>query len=381
MFKRALDLPALLRRKSFFLLGPRQTGKSTLLRLSFPSARYVDLLEADTFRELSAHPEKLRQSLLPRQKILIVDEIQKLSSLLDEIQILLDRDKRLRVVLTGSSARKLKHGHANLLGGRAWVCRLHPLVSPEVPEISLKDRANRGGLPPFILSRDYQRDIRGYIGTYLQEEIRAEGLARSIENFSRFLEVAGLASGEQVNFTAVASDAEAPARTVREHYQILKDTLVGDELPAYQKTARRKPASISKFCFFDVGVANILKRQTNIETGSAAFGGALENLIFNELRAYLDYHLLDDALSFWRTLPSGLEVDFIIGDKVAIEVKAKTSISPRDCRGLIAIAQERRWRRRIIVCLERRRRITDEGIEILPVEDFFSDLWNGAVAH
>ena len=341
----------------------------------------MDLLEADTFRELSAHPEKLRQSLLPRQKILIVDEIQKLSSLLDEIQILLDRDKRLRVVLTGSSARKLKRGHANLLGGRAWVCRLHPLVSPEVPEIPLKDRANRGGLPPFILSRDYQRDIRGYIGTYLQEEIRAEGLARSTENFSRFLEVAGLASGEQVNFTAVASDAEAPARTVRERYQILKDTLVGDELPAYQKTARRKPASISKFYFFDVGVANILKRQTNIETGSAAFGGALENLIFNELRAYLDYHLLDDALSFWRTLPSGLEVDFIIGDKVAIEVKAKTSISPRDCRGLIAIAQERRWRRRIIVCLERRRRITDEGIEILPVEDFFSDLWNGAVAH
>ena len=381
MFKRALNLPALLRRKSFFLLGPRQTGKSTLLRLSFPSARYVDLLEADTFRELSARPERLRQSLSPRQKILIVDEIQKLPSLLDEIQILLDRDKKLRVILTGSSARKLKRGHANLLGGRAWVCRLHPLVSPEVPEIPLEDRANRGGLPPFILSRDYQRDISGYIGTYLQEEIRAEGLARSIENFSRFLEVAGLAGGEQVNFTAVASDAEVPARTVREHYQILKDTLVGDELPAYQKTTRRKPAAVSKFYFFDVGVANILKRQKNIEMGSAAFGGALENLIFSELRAYLDYNLLDDALSFWRALPSGLEVDFIIGDKVVIEVKAKTSISPRDCRGLITIAQERRWRRRIVVCLERRRRVTDEGIEILPVKDFFSDLWIGAITH
>lgn len=379
MYKRALDLPALLRRKSFFLLGPRQTGKSTLLKSSFPDAHYVDLLEADTFRELSARPERLRLSLPPGRKVLIIDEIQKLPSLLDEVQLMLDRNKDLRAVLTGSSARKLKRGHANLLGGRAWICRLHPLASVETPGVDLSVRVNRGGLPPFLQSDDYAEELKAYVGTYLQEEIRAEGLSRSIENFSRFLETAGLASGEQLNFTAVASDAEVPARTVREHYQVLKDTLLGLEVPVYQKTLKRKPASIAKFYLFDTGVANVLKRQNGLRPGSAAFGAALEHLVLNELSAYMDYHRIDEPLTFWRTLPSGLEVDFVVGDQAAIEVKAKASLSARDYRGLLALGEERRWRRRIVVSLERRRRRTDEGVEVLPVEEFFTELWSGGI--
>ena len=202
-----------------------------------------DLLEADTFRELSARPESLRQTLDPRKRVLVVDEIQKLPLLLDEIQLLLDRNRHLRVVLTGSSARKLKRGAANLLGGRAWVSRLHPLVSPELGYGRLLERLERGGLPAVLDSAHPREDLKAYVGTYLREEIQAEGLTRSIHGFSRFLDVAGLMNGEQVNYTAVASDAGVPASTVREHYQILEDTLLGYQLPAYQKTASRKPVA------------------------------------------------------------------------------------------------------------------------------------------
>lgn len=235
MYKRIFNIRATVKQKSLFLFGPRQTGKSTLVRQSFPDAAYYDLLEADTFRELSARPEYLRQTLSPQQSLVIVDEIQKLPALLDEIQLLIERNKKLRVILTGSSARKLKRGAANLLGGRAWVCRLHPLVSAELDGQRLLDRLNRGSLPSIIDSEHYKEDLKAYVGTYLQEEIRAEGLTRSIENFSRFLEVAGLTSGEQINFSSVAADAGFPPRTVREHYQILEDTLVGHQLPAYQR--------------------------------------------------------------------------------------------------------------------------------------------------
>ncbi len=376
MFNRVVDLKSLISRKSFFLFGPRQTGKSSLLRHLFPEATYIDLLEADTFRQLTARPEILRQSLLPlRQTLLIVDEIQKLPPLLDEIQLLMDRNKALRVILTGSSARKLKRGNANLLGGRAWTCALHPLVSPELPEESLAQRINRGGLPAIYSSPDYQEELKAYVGTYLKEEVKAEGLTRSIEGFSRFLEVAGLSSGEQLNYTAVANDAQVPARTVREHYRILTDTLLGHELPAYQKTLRRKPVSTAKFYLFDIGVANVLKHQTSVEPGSSAFGHGLEHLIFLELKAYLDYERLDKPLTYWRSRQPQHEVDFVIGDDVAIEVKSKTVVSPADYNGLLILSEERTLKRRIVVCREPRPRRTDEGIDIMPVETFLKSLW------
>src|SRR5512139_2250812 len=184
MYTRVLDLPGLLGHRSMFLFGPRQTGKSTLVRASLPDAACYDLLEADTFRELSARPESLRQTLDPRQRVLVVAEIQKLPLLLDEIQLLLDRNRDLRVVLTGSSARKLKRGAANLLGGRAWMSRLHPLVFPEVGPGRLLDRLNRGGLPAVLDSAQPREDLKAYVGTYLREEIQAEGLTRSIHGFS-----------------------------------------------------------------------------------------------------------------------------------------------------------------------------------------------------
>lgn len=378
MYSRALDLRGIVKHKSIFLFGPRQTGKSTLVHQTFPEAAFYDLLEADTFRELSARPEYLRQTLSPQQTVVVVDEIQKLPVLLDEIQLMLERNKRLRAVLTGSSARKLKRGAANLLGGRAWVCRLHPLTSVEIGHQRLLDRLNRGSLPSIIDSEHYKEDLKAYVGTYLQEEIRAEGLARSIENFSRFLEVAGLISGEQINFSAVANDAGVPPRTVREHYQILEDTLVGFQLPAYQKTSKRKPVATAKFFFFDVGVANALKRIPAIEAGSDAYGRALEHLIFLELRSFLDYRRLDFELTYWRSR-SQFEVDFLLGDEIGIEVKSKSRVSSRDYKGLNVIAEEVGLKRKIVVCGEKMRRRADDGAEIMPPQEFLSELWSGNV--
>ena len=376
MYKRALDLRETVRHKSIFLFGPRQTGKSTLVRATFPDAAYYDLLEADTFRELSARPEYLRQTLKAEQSIVVVDEVQKLPALLDEIQLLLDRNKKLRFVLTGSSARKLKRGAANLLGGRAWICRLHPLVSIELDDSRLLDRLNRGSLPAIIDSEHYREDLKAYVGTYLREEIRAEGLTRSIENFSRFLEIAGLTSGEQINFAAVADDAGFPPRTVREHYQILEDTLVGHQIPAYQKTSKRKPVATAKFFFFDIGVANTLKRIQGIEAGSDTYGRALEHLVFLEVRAYLDYRRLDHELTYWRSR-SQFEVDFVVGDQLGVEVKSKARVSPRDYKGLLALGEEVKLKRKLVVCGEKQRRRADDGVEILPPGDFFRELWAG----
>lgn len=378
MYRRALDLGELVKHRSLFLFGPRQTGKSTLVRQTFSEAAIYDLLEADTFRELSARPEYLRQTLAPRQEIVVVDEIQKLPSLLDEVHLLIERNKKLRFILTGSSARKLKRGAANLLAGRAWICRLHPLVSAELNYERLLDRLNRGSLPAFLDSSHYQEDLKAYVGTYLREEIRAEGLTRTIENFSRFLEVAGLTNGEQINFASVAADAGVPPSTVREHYQVLEDTLVGHQLPAYQKTVKRKPVATAKFYFFDVGVANTLRRTGVVEEGSEAYGRALEHLIFLELRSYLDYHRLDEELTYWRSR-SQLEVDFVVGNNVAVEVKAKGRVSDRDYRGLIALDEEVRLKRKIVVCNEKRCRMTDSGVQILPVAQFLAELWAGEI--
>lgn len=378
MYSRALALRPLVEKRSLFLFGPRQTGKTTLLRHTFPDAHYVNLLEANTFRELSAFPESLRQTVSPRQRLVIVDEVQKLPSLLDEAQAMIDRNSRLRFIFTGSSARKLRAGRANLLAGRAWVARLHPLVSSEVPSASLTRRLNVGSLPAMLDSPHARDDLKAYVGLYLQEEIRAEGLVRSIEAFSRFLEVAALTNGELLNFTSVSNDAGVPARTVREHYQLLEDTLVGFQLPAFRQTRKRKPVATAKFFLFDVGVANALLKRGQIAPGSELYGRALEHLVFLELRAYLDHHRLDHELTFWRS-HTGFEVDFLLGDRVAIEVKATGRIAPRDLRGLNALAGEIPLKARIVVSTETRERRLDNGVVVWPVETFLRRLWAGDV--
>ncbi len=377
-YDRKLNINSILKHKSVFLLGPRQTGKSTLLQHLFPRAASYNLLRADTFRDLSSRPELLRQSLRPEDRLVIIDEIQKLPTLLDEVQFLIDHYPELRFVLTGSSARKLRRGNTNLLAGRAWTCHLHPLVSAELDFQRLLDRLNRGSLPAVIDSPLPQEDLKAYVGTYLQEEIRAEGLTRSIENFSRFLDTAGLTNGELVNFTQVANDAGLPPRTVREYYQILKDTLIGILIPPFQKTVKRKPVSTSKFFFFDVGVANYLMRRGEILPGSAEYGRALEHLVTLELRAFLDYSRIDLPLTFWRS-QSKLEVDLIVGDELAIEIKAKDKVTDGDLKGLRALAEEISLKNKIVVSMETWNRQTEDGILILGVEEFFRKLWSNSL--
>lgn len=376
MYDRTLELDRLVEVRSLFLLGPRQTGKSTLLRRTFPGARYVDLLEADTYRQLASRPEVLRQSLRDQERLVIIDEVQKLPSLLDEVQLLIDRNPQLRFVLTGSSARRLRRGHVNLLAGRAWTARLHPLVSAEIGYGRLEHRLSIGSLPAVIDSPRPEEDLRAYVGDYLREEIRAEGLARSIEAFSRFLDVAGLCNGEVLNYTRVGSDTGIPPRTVRDYFQILEDTMIGHTLPAFRRTRSRKPVATAKFYLFDVGVANTLLRRGAVTRQSESFGRALEHLVFLELTAALHYRRLDRELTYWGVRGS-YEVDFLVGDELAIEVKGTSRVSDRDLRSLRALAEEVPLRRRIVVCSEPTPRRTEDGIELLPVEAFFRRLWEG----
>jgi uncharacterized protein len=377
-YQRILDLGTLLTHRSLFLFGPRQTGKTTYLHEKYPTARFVDLLDARTFRELSARPELLRLSLTPSDTLIVIDEIQKLPALLDEVHLLIERDKALRFILTGSSARKLHQKSTNLLAGRALTVRMHPLVSPEVEFCDLDKRLQLGGLPSVLTSAIPHEDLAAYVGTYLKEEIQAEGVARRIESFSRFLEVAALSNGELLNFTQIASDAAVPSRTVQNYYRILEDTLLGYQLPPFRKTPTRKAVATAKFYFFDVGVAHALMGREVVRPRTNEYGRALEHLIFLELRAYLDYTRNRTALTFWRTHTQH-EVDFLVGDAIAIEVKAKERVGEQDLRGLRALAGELALARKIVVSNEMWRRTTDDHIEIVIVDEFLRDLWAGKV--
>lgn len=381
-FGRLLDLAPDLRERSVFLFGPRQTGKTTLLWERYPDSPWFNLLQGDTFLRLSREPARLRQELAtadPAHGPVIVDEIQKLPALLDDIHDLIER-RGFRFVLTGSSPAKLRRGGTNLLGGRARMRYLMPLVSAEINEFELSRALRFGMIPSIYLAEDPASDLESYCGAYLQLEVQAEGLVRGVGPFARFLQTAARRAGEQVVYEQVASQAQVPARTVREFYSVLTDTLIGVMLePArFGKQGRaRKPVSRGKFYFFDVGVANALAGVTALDDHTTEYGRALEQLVFSELRAWLAYHRDKRPLAFWRTV-DGLEVDFVLGDEVAIEVKAARSLSRADFKGLLAISEESAFRRRILVCHEPVTRIAEE-IEVVPVEQFLAELWGGGL--
>jgi predicted AAA+ superfamily ATPase len=302
------DLTGDLRTRSVFLFGPRQTGKTTWLRQCFPDAPWFNLLHGEVFLRLSRDPGRLRAELAasdPRTGPVIIDEIQKLPSLLDDVHDLME-SRGLRFVLAASSPVKLRRGGVNLLGGRARTRALFPFVSAEVPDWDLLRAINVGGIPSIYLSPDPVEDLRAYCGSYLQIEIQAEGLVRGIEPFSRFLTAAAACRGQPIVFERLASDAAVPARTVREYFQVLEDTLLAALLRPFRPGgARRKPVSHAKLYFFDVGVANVLADVTHI----AAASPALEQLVFCEVQAWLSYARDPRPLTFWRTA-DGSEVDF-----------------------------------------------------------------------
>ncbi len=369
---RTLDPGSLVAKRSHFLLGPRQTGKTSLIRTALPGAKVYDLLDTAVYLALSQRPGRLAEELGPRDRIVVIDEIQRLPALLNEVHRLIE-DRGVRFLLTGSSARKLRRGGVNLLGGRARTKYLHPLTRRELGErFDLARAAARGLLPSIYFSDDPRADLDAYAGQYLQQEIMAEGATRNVPAFSRFLKVAALCNGTIVNFTNVANDAQVARTTVYEYFEILKDTLVLHELPAWRKTKTRKPLVSSKYYFFDVGVVGALQGRV-FRPGTPEFGGALETLLMHELVSHRDY-VSGESLGYWRST-SGFEADFIIGDHTAVEVKAKENVSSRDLRSLRALAEEKKLKRYLCVCLEPRPRKVD-GIAVLPYGKFLDALWS-----
>jgi len=370
---RTLDLAALLKNKSHFLFGPRQTGKTFLVHQSLPHARVYDLLDSSVYLALSRQPARMAEEITPADRFVVIDEIQRLPDLLNEVHRLIE-SRGLRFLLTGSSARKLRRGGVNLLGGRARIRYLHPLSWRELGDLFDLSRAvSRGTIPTIYFSDDPRADLDAYAGSYLQQEIVAEGATRNIPAFSRFLRVAALSNGTIVNFTSVANDAQVPRTTVYEYFEILKDTLILHELPAWKQGRSRKPIVSSKYYFFDVGVVSVLQGRAFLKA-TPEFGQGFETYFMHELLCHRDY-ISQEPLSHWRSA-SGFEVDFLIGDHTAIEVKAKESVSLQDLRSLRAIAEEKRLKRRLCVSLERRRRSV-EGITVLPYDQFLEELWSG----
>jgi len=370
---RTLDLRSLLREKSHFLLGPRQTGKTTLIRHTLPDVPVYDLLDSSVFLDLSQRPGRLAEELDPGTRMVAIDEIQRLPILLNEVHRLIE-ERDITFLLTGSSARKLRSGGVNLLGGRARTRYLHPLTWQELGEhFDLHRGIRYGTLPSIYFSNDPQEDLRAYAGTYLQQEVVAEGTVRSVPAFSRFLHVASLCNATIVNFTNVANDAQVPRTTVYEYFEILKDTLVLFELPAWKQTKKRKPLVSSKYYFFDIGVVSALQGR-EIRPGTPEFGVGFETYLMHELTAHADYRSHQD-LHHWRSA-SGLEVDFILGDHTAIEAKAKRNVSSSDLKPLVKLSEEKTLRRYLCVSLESRPRRVGE-VEILPWEMFLEALWRG----
>lgn len=370
---RLLDLPALLAKRSYFLLGPRQTGKTALVLRTLGAARVYDMLDTAVYLALSQHPERIAQELGPEDRLVVIDEIQRLPTLLNEVHRLIE-SRGIRFLLTGSSGRKLRRGGVNLLGGRARIQYLYPLTSAELgPRFNLARAVARGLLPSIYFSEDPQADLQAYAGLYLQQEVVAEGATRNVPAFSRFLKVAAHCNGTIVNFTNVASDAQVARTTVYEYFEILKDTLVLHEVPAWRKTVKRKPLASSKYYFFDVGVVGCLQGRT-FRPRTPEFGEAFETLLLHELVSYRDY-VSRQPLSYWRST-SGFEVDFILGDHTAVEVKAKETVSPQDLKPLGALVEEKRLKRYLCVSLEPRTRKVGE-VTVLPYRTFLQGLWAG----
>lgn len=380
--KRSLDI-TLPPGQSAFLWGARKTGKSTYLKQRFPRSLVYNFLDTDLVLEFSKRPALLREQLLAQDSAIlkqpiILDEVQKVPQMLDEVHWLIE-NKRLQFILCGSSARKLKRGQANLLGGRAWRFEMFPLVSTELKSIDLLRALNHGLIPSHYLTDQYQKSLRAYVTDYLKEEVFAVGLARNVPAFSRFFEAMGYSHGELINFSNIARDCGVDSKTVKEYYQILEDTLLGTMIAPFKKRQSRQVISTApKFYLFDVGVAGALTHRRLTEERGEHFGRAFEHFIFMELRAHRSLSELHYAINFWRT-KSGLEADFVLGDgQVAIEVKGTQRVERSELRPLIAFREEYAPRQVIVVCNERMERVHD-GIRILPWRVFLRELWGGKI--
>lgn len=378
--RRTLNLPDMLKKKSFFLFGPRATGKSTLIQNSFKAQEIIliNLLRSDYYMMLNNAPHVLEEIILAQagSKLIVIDEVQRIPQLLNEVHRLIEEFK-FTFLLTGSSARTLKKQGVNLLAGRAWQAHLFPLTSCEIPSFNLARYLRYGGLPAVYLSDYPEEELNAYVHTYLREEIQAESLIRKIPAFTRFLYVAALSSGKMLNFNELSSDTGIPTSTIREYYHILEDTFIGFMVPGWTKSIKRKAIAKAKFYLFDIGVRNTLAQIKEIPPKTDVFGQAFEHFIALEIRAWLDYSRTNQQLSYWCST-HGAEVDFIIGDDIAVEVKATNQIHDKHLKNLSLLSEERICRKYYIVSFDKINR-KKEMIHIIYWEDFLQMLWDGGL--
>lgn len=382
--KRILDIK-LPQKQSAFLWGPRKTGKTTYLKKHFPDSLIFDFLKTDFFIEVSKNPALLRERILAKDKNaikhpIILDEVQKVPQVLDEVHWLIE-NKGLHFILCGSSARKLRRGHVNLLGGRAWRYEMFPLVTAELKNINLLHALNHGMVPTHYLQDDQEckKSLKAYMQDYLKEEVFAEGLTRNIPAFSRFFDAFGYSHGELTNYSNIARDCGVDSKTVKEYYQILIDTLLAVRIDPFKKRQSRKIITKApKYYLFDVGVANYLRKQHLEEERGEEFGRAFEHFLLMEILAYRSYSGQDFTINFWRT-KTGLEIDFILArGEIAIEIKGANRIDKRDLNALVAFAEEYSPKRNFVVCNEKEKRLHGK-IEILPWSNFLQELWAGNI--
>lgn len=360
---------------SIFLFGARQTGKSTALRMQFPDAIYIDLLDTSLKSRFRRRPSLVYEMLHDKAEgtLVIIDEIPEVPELLSEVHRLIS-ECGIVFILCGSSARKLKRKGKNTLGGRALPVYMYPLVSKEIPDFDIDRAVNYGMLPSHYLAKNPTRQLAAYIEVYLKEEIREEALVRNLGAFQRFLEVAALTDGEMVNNNNIAQDCGVSASTVSSYFDILEDTLIGYRIPAFRKVMKRRLMQAPRFYYFDIGITNHLLHRKELVRGTTDYGHAFEHLVIQELVAWQHYTHSEEELSYWRTY-TGIEVDAVLGDgRVAIEIKSVEEVLPRHLKGLKTFADEYPKSRRIIVSLDVINRVTD-GIECLHVTDFFKQLW------
>jgi predicted AAA+ superfamily ATPase len=382
MFTRSLHPP----RTAFFLFGPRGTGKSTWIRSQFGGALTINLLPPDDTIRYERDPAQFRAEVLarPRSDWIVLDEVQRVPKLLDEVHYLMEERGYRKFALTGSSARKLRRGSANLLAGRAVLRKLFPLTARETDfSVPVAQRLRYGSMPLSVVAdNDAMREdfLRAYVTTYLAEEVRAEGLVRSLGGFSRFLEVAALAAGQTTNVSALARDAAVSRETTRGYFEILVDTLLGDWLPAYRPRAKVKEVALPKFYWFDAGVLHAAAGGFDQPLPADWDGVLLEHLVLHEIRSYAHYSGLKGSLGYWAT-PSGSEVDFVWwhgSDLVAIEVKPSRRYRPEFKAGIKAL-QAGLPKARSYVVYRGETELEVEGTRVLPLELFLRRLHAGEI--
>lgn len=381
MFTRELAAP----RAAFFLFGPRGTGKSTWIRSRFEDAFVVNLLGGEAMLRYQRDPSSIRTEVLvhPRSRWIVIDEVQRVPAILNEVHFLMEEEGYKRFALTGSSARKLKRGAANLLAGRAIVRNLFPLTTSEMSfSVPLSQILRYGAMPLSVNAPDddsREEFLRAFVTTYLLEEIKAEGLVRDLGGFSRFLEIASLAAGQTTNVSGIARDAGVSRETARGYFDVMVDTLIGHWLPAYRPRAKVKEVALPKFYWFDPGVLHAAANGFDQPLPADWAGVLLEHLVLHEIRSHLHYNGIKGSLGYWAT-PSGSEVDFVWWrgrDVVAIEVKHSREFRREYRKGIEAFTSG--TKARTFIVYRGTRELDVEGTHVLPLETFLRRLHGGEI--